>query len=67
MELNQKIFFGSKEDNNDRRLNEALSRTPHERFLFFLKLCEEIQRFSPNREHPNDVKNNFFIESHSKK
>ena len=61
MELNQKIFIGSKEENNDRRLNEALSRTPHERFLFFLKLCKEMQFFEIDKPHPNSAKNNFIL------
>lgn len=62
METNQKIFFGSKKENNKRRLKEALARTPHERLVFFLKLCEEMQVFETGSPHPNDVKNNFIVE-----
>ena len=62
MEKEQKIFFGSKGNNNERRLKEALARTPHERFIFFLKLCEEMHFFETNNPHPNRAKNNFIIE-----
>jgi hypothetical protein len=62
MKSSQKIFFGSKEENNDRRLNEALSRTPHERFLFFLKMVDEMAFFKTKEPHPNRSKNNFIIE-----
>jgi len=57
----KEIYFGTKEENNQRRLEEALARSPHERFLFFLKLSEEIIRLSPERPHPNDKKNNFIV------
>jgi len=62
MEAEQKIFFGSKKENNERRLQEALARTPHERFLFFLQLIEEMHFFETNKPHPNRAKNNFIIE-----
>jgi hypothetical protein len=62
MEGEQKIFFGSKEDNNRRRDEEAINRTSHERFIFFLKLCEEMEFFGSSGAHPNDKKNNFIIE-----
>jgi hypothetical protein len=38
MNNKNEIFFGTKTENNNRRLNEALSRTPHERLIYFLKL-----------------------------
>ena len=56
------IYFGSKEDSNKRRQVEAWQRTPHERFLFFLQLTEEMQVFKTVGEHPNRVKDNFVIE-----
>lgn len=62
MKKNVEIFYGTKEENNLRRLNEALSRTPHERFIFFLKLCEEMQFFHTNQPHPNNAKNNFILQ-----
>ena len=62
METEQKIFFASKEENNKRRLKEALARTPHVRLIFFLKLCEEMQVFAKDEPHPNRAKNNFIIE-----
>ena len=62
MKKKAEIFFGTKEENNIRRLNEALSRTPHERLIFFLMLCEEMQFFQTNKPHPNDVKNNFILQ-----
>ena len=62
MKAEQKIFFGSKEENNKRRLKEALARTPHERLVFFLRMCEEMQVFENSTPHPNWAKNNFIIE-----
>jgi hypothetical protein len=62
METEKNIFFASKEENNQRRLKEALARTPHERVIFFLKLCEEMQVFQSDYIHPNRVKNNFVVE-----
>ena len=62
MKAEQKIFFGSKEENNKRRLKEALARTPHERLVFFLRMCEEMQVFENNTPHPNRAKNNFIVE-----
>lgn len=56
------IFFGTKEENNNRRLSENLSRTPHERLLNFLNLCEEMQFFYKEQPHPNDAKNNFVVQ-----
>ena len=62
MDNDQKIFFGTKEDSNKRRQVESEDRTPHERFLFFLQLCHEINLFSNDRSHPNQSKNNFIIQ-----
>lgn len=61
MEIEHDIRFETKERGNERRLQEALERTPHERFLFFLKLCEEMQFFNDKSPHPNRAKNNFVI------
>ena len=62
MKNKNEIFFGTKNENNDRRLKEALSRTPHERLIYFLKLCEEMQFFHSNNPHPNDTKHNFILQ-----
>lgn len=56
------LHFESKEESNERRLKEALGRTPHERLVFFLKMAEEMQFFKNPGEHPNRAKNNFVIE-----
>lgn len=56
MEAEQSIFFESKEENNKRREKEEINRTPHERFIFFLKLCEEMEFFGLQGNHPNDKK-----------
>lgn len=56
------IFFGTKVENNNRRAKEALSRTPHERLIYFLKLCEEMQFFHTDQPHPNNAKNNFVLQ-----
>lgn len=58
----KEIYFGTKEENNQRRLEEAMARTPHERLIFFLQMSEEILKNSPERPHPNDEKNNFVIQ-----
>jgi hypothetical protein len=62
MEKEQKIYFATKAENNERRLREAAGRTPHERFIFFLKLCEELMVFETGKPHPNRAKNNFVVE-----
>jgi hypothetical protein len=62
METGKEIFFATKEENNQRRLDEALARTPDERFWFFLRLCEEMQVFDVAKMHPNHEKDNFIIE-----
>ena len=57
----KEIYFGTKEENNQRRREEALTRSPHERLMFFLQMSEEILKHSPERPHPNDEKDNFVI------
>jgi hypothetical protein len=56
------LHFETKEESNERRRQEALSRTPHERFMFFLELCQEMQFFYAGKPHPNSYKNNFILE-----
>lgn len=43
-------------------MQETMNRTPHERFIFFLHLCEEMQFFYSDVTHPNLLKKNFVIE-----
>lgn len=62
MVLQNQVRFESKEEANERRLEEVLSRTPHERLILFLKMIEEMQIFKNNDDHPNRTKNNFVIE-----
>lgn len=52
------IEFVTKEESNQRRDQEALSRTGSERFEFFLVLCEELQIFSKRR---NSRENHFIL------
>ncbi|QGY43789.1 hypothetical protein GM418_08990 [Maribellus comscasis] len=56
------IKFETKEESNQRRQDEALRRTPHERLMFFLEMMQEMQFFASSQEHPNRAKNNFIIE-----
>ncbi len=58
----KKVFLGTKEENNAMREQEFLALSPHERFLSFLKMCEEYARLYPLKEHPNRKKNNFILE-----
>ena len=62
MNGSQNIFFETKDESNKRRDQEALSRASHDRFMFFLKLCHEMQFFSQSKPHPNRKKNNFVVE-----
>lgn len=62
MITDKRIRFETKEESNERRIQEALSRTGHERLLFFFRLCEEMAFFSKNEPHPNRQKNNFVLE-----
>ncbi len=62
MESEFPIKFETKEEANNRRLEEALARTPHERFLFFLKMIEEMRFFKTVNSDTETAKNNFVIE-----
>jgi hypothetical protein len=53
-----RIRFETKEQSNDRRMLEALNRTPDERFQFFLSLLEEFSLF---QHKDQDTKNLNFI------
>ena len=62
MKTEETIRFETKEESNERRIQESLKRTGHERLLFFFQLCEEIQFFLKDEPHPNRLKNNFIVE-----
>lgn len=62
MEPKNSLRFETKEEANERRLQEALNRTPHERLMFFLKMVQEMQVFQTSKPHPNSFKNNFILE-----
>jgi hypothetical protein len=62
MEREKNIRFETKEEANERRMREALSRSPHERLMFFLEMAQEMQFFESSKPHPNSFKNNFAIE-----
>ena len=62
MDESKKIIFETKEDSNERRLQEFLAKSPHERFISFLQLCGEMEFLYKGKGHPNQVKNNFIIE-----
>ena len=62
MKVEQKIFFGTKEENNVRRQKEFLALSPHERLVLFLRLCEEMEFFESAAPHPNRLKDNFVLE-----
>ena len=53
------IRFETKADSQARREKEASERTPNERFLFFLRLMVEINKFQTKREKHS---NNFILE-----
>lgn len=53
------IRFETKEESQARRDREARERTPNERFVFFLRLMVEINKFQTKREKKN---NNFILE-----
>ncbi len=59
--MEQIIRFETKEESNERRIQEALARTGHERLLFFFQLCEELQYFAQDEQHPNWQKGNFVV------
>lgn len=54
-----RIRFETKEQSNDRRIMEALQRTPDERFQFFLSLIEEFSLFQ--HKDQNTKNKNFVI------
>ena len=62
MESENNLRFETKEEANQRRLQEALNREPHERLMFFLEMVREMQFFKTSQPHPNSYKNNFIIE-----
>lgn len=64
MEFEKTLRFETKEEANERRMQEALNRTPHERLMFFLKMVQEMQVFQTSKPHPNRLKNNFILEWH---
>lgn len=57
--LDNRIRFETKEQSNNRRILEALERTPDERFQFFLLLLDEFSMFLPG--NPNAEKQNFTL------
>lgn len=62
MKPENSLRFETKEESNERRLREALSREPHERLMFFLEMVKEMQFFETSKQHPNSFKNNFILE-----
>ncbi|MGM0622116.1 MAG: hypothetical protein ACQETJ_13775 [Bacteroidota bacterium] len=62
MKTEKNIRFETKVEANERRIQEALNRTPHERLMFFLEMVQEMQFFETSKPHPNRFKNNFIIE-----
>lgn len=62
MEPENNLRFEAKEEANERRMQEALNRTPHERLMFFLQMAREMQVFQTSGPHPNSFKNNFILE-----
>lgn len=58
-DLDNSIRFETKEQSNNRRIIEALNRTPDERFLFFLSLIEEFSMFLPEKQRSK--KENFTL------
>ena len=62
MKTEKNIRFETKEEANERRTQEVMDRTPHERLMFFLEMAREMQFFKTSKPHPNSFKNNFVIE-----
>lgn len=56
--IDKRIRFETKEQSNNRRIAEAIDRTPEERFQFFLSLLDEFSLFHP---HYHDLKKQNFI------
>jgi len=57
--LDNRIRFETKEQSKNRRILEALERTPDERFQFFLSLLDEFSMFL--KGNPNAEKQNFTL------
>ncbi len=57
------IFFGSKEENNNRREAEFLKLSPGERLEAFIEMVCRPHLFPlpDDYKHPNDKKNNFVL------
>ncbi|MCG6189631.1 hypothetical protein [Maribellus maritimus] len=55
------IKFETKEESNSKRQDEATTRTPHERLIFF-EMVQGMQFFASTGERPNTGQNNFMIE-----
>lgn len=53
------IRFETKEESNKRQEEEAMKRTPDERFRFFLRLVAELSRFQSGGH--KEEKNNFVL------
>ena len=58
----KKLIFDTKENNNQRREDEFLALTPHERFIAFLRMVQAHAKLHPMKENPNRQKNNFVVE-----
>lgn len=56
MEQDNGLRFETKKEANERRMREALNRTPHERLMFFLEMAQEMQFFESSKPHPNRAK-----------
>lgn len=52
------IRFETKEESKKRQEEEALKRTPDERFHFFLRLVAELSKFQSGHK---EEKNNFIL------
>ncbi len=57
------VFFGSKEENNERREEEFLKLSPEERLMAFIDMiCAPPAAPLPDDYvHPNDAKGNFVL------
>ncbi len=58
-----KIFYGSKEENNQRRQEEFLSLAPSERLRRVLKMWCQMPKVLKNSKHPRES-NNFIVSKH---
>lgn len=57
-----KIFFDTKERNNERREKEFLALSYAERLELFFTMLDENEFVGEDKTHPNDVKGNFILE-----